>query len=69
VAGTAAKVAWDWNGSTSAPTLTPSILKHTPGKRCHSFVRNGVVEFLADCEHELAGQSVKMLQDHARPFE
>ena len=27
---------------------------------CHSFVRNGQIEFLADCTHELAGQTVPL---------
>ena len=65
---------WAWNGSTRAPTISPSILKHGhpttpdfPGadKRCHSFVTDGVVRFLGDCEHELAGQSVAMTVEGA----
>ena len=27
---------------------------------CHSFVRDGRIEFLSDCTHELAGQSVEL---------
>lgn len=27
---------------------------------CHSFVRNGQVEYLSDCTHELVGQTVTM---------
>lgn len=58
---------WGWNGSMESPTLTPSVLvyphKGTPGvfndqPRCHTFVRDGKIEFLADCEHALAGQTV-----------
>jgi hypothetical protein len=26
--------------------------------RCHSFVRAGMIEFLSDCTHELAGKTV-----------
>jgi hypothetical protein len=57
--------------------LTPSILKqpHDPtpeypntGKRCHSFVNDGSVQFLGDCEHELAGQTVAMLPENANPW-
>jgi len=63
---------WEWNGSTTAPTLTPSILTHgdpnAEQPRCHSFVTNGVVRFLADCDHGLAGQSVRMLPEDADPF-
>lgn len=28
--------------------------------RCHSFVRDGQVQFLADCTHPLAGQTVPL---------
>lgn len=27
---------------------------------CHSFVRNGKIEFLSDCTHELAGKTVEL---------
>ena len=60
---------WTWNGSTTAPTLTPSLLKQAPGKRCHSFVTDGVVRFLGDCAHELKGTSVRMLPENADPFD
>lgn len=48
---------WDWNGSTDSPTFQPSIFR-TEGIRCHSFVRNGTIEFLADSNHALAGKTV-----------
>jgi len=57
---------WAWNGSTDKPTLTPSILvtydmgeDHTPN-RCHSFVTNGEIQYLSDCTHALAGQTVPL---------
>lgn len=51
---------WKWDGNIHAPTLEPSIL--TEGhSRCHSFLRNGVFEFLDDSDHPLAGQKVEML--------
>ncbi len=28
--------------------------------RCHTFIRNGMVEFLSDCTHELAGQTLPL---------
>jgi hypothetical protein len=57
---------WDWNGSADAPTLTPSVLIYghdstppfKPQPRCHSFVREGRMEYCADSEHALAGQNV-----------
>lgn len=29
-------------------------------RRCHTFIRGGIVEFLSDCTHALAGQSRPM---------
>jgi Family of unknown function (DUF6527) len=64
---------WQWDGNVDAPTLSPSILCWTnvgaDGKRlpegqkrtlCHSFVRAGRIEFLTDCAHALAGQTVPL---------
>lgn len=33
---------------------------------CHSFVRNGMIEFLGDCTHALAGQTVALTAPPAR---
>lgn len=52
--------AWGWNGSMDRPTFTPSVLV-TPN-RCHLFVRDGRIEFLRDCHHALAGQTVDMAE-------
>ncbi len=56
------KPAWEWDGNLDAPTLSPSILTHASvnGKypQCHSFLKNGVFEFLSDCSHPLANQKV-----------
>ena len=55
------KPSWVWDGNLIRPTLSPSILT---GKDkldvCHSFLRDGVFEFLNDCTHSLAGQHVEM---------
>lgn len=56
-------IRWDWNGSLEAPTISPSMLI-TGGSEnitCHSFVRNGQWQFLDDCTHNLAGQTVPMV--------
>lgn len=50
---------WGWNGSKAKPTFSPSILV-TSQNRCHSFVIDGVIQFLGDCTHELKGQHVPM---------
>ena len=53
---------WRWNDSYDLPTLNPSVIVHgaEPHIRCHCFVREGRIQFLADCRHALAGQTVVM---------
>lgn len=54
---------WDWNGNLERPTLSPSILSRTGPDGvniCHSYLRDGVFEFLEDCTHKRAGQQVPM---------
>ena len=61
---------WSWNGSHDAPTFSPSVLVTydgadagaggAPPARCHSFVRDGKIEFLNDCTHNLVGQTVDL---------
>ena len=62
VGGNADGPKWVWNGSLDLPTFSPSLLVRYgegPGdKRCHSFVREGRIEFLGDCSHKFAGQTV-----------
>lgn len=55
---------WDWDGDAELPTVSPSIrvtYDRADGHRCcHSFVRAGKIEFLNDCTHALAGQTVQL---------
>lgn len=65
---------WGWNGSVDRPTFTPSVLVTYPAnqnaseefkewrteRRCHSFVTDGCIQFLGDCTHGLAGQTVDL---------
>lgn len=54
---------WTWNGSTEAPTLRPSVKTDSwPGWVCHSWINDGCAQFLADSTHELAGQTVALLE-------
>ena len=59
---------WSFNGNMEKPTFSPSLLvkwnvgKNSSGHICHSFIRDGVWEFLNDCTHKLAGQKVPMLE-------
>ena len=61
---------WTFDGNVDAPTFNPSILVTYPGadadkpgappSRCHSFVHGGRIQFLTDCTHALAGQTVEL---------
>ena len=52
---------WTFNGDMERPTFTPSLLHPRPNhKTCHLFLTDGVIQFLPDCEHELAGKSVPL---------
>ncbi len=56
---------WKFNGDLEKPTFSPSILvtyfeDETVKERCHSFVRDGQIQFLSDCTHALASQTVEL---------
>lgn len=55
---------WTFDGNLEAPTLSPSILTRGDWAGipyvCHSFLRAGGFEFLSDCTHPLAGQTVDL---------
>jgi len=58
---------WTWNGNTEAPTLRPSVLSEGFSSitdapfRCHSWINDGAAQFLDDCSHDMAGQTVPLL--------
>lgn len=57
---------WGFNGNVEAPTFTPSVRVRYGGEEprvCHFFVKAGKIEFLNDCTHALAGQTVDMVED------
>jgi hypothetical protein len=65
---------WGFDGNYERPTLTPSVLvtyngpdagiDGAPPAICHSFVRDGQIQFLGDCTHDLAGRTVPL-----KPFD
>jgi hypothetical protein len=67
--------AWSFNGDIDRPTFSPSLrvqsgpkcdpithlrIPGEPDQVCHSFIKNGMIQFLGDCTHELAGQTVEI---------
>lgn len=51
---------WTFSGTEESPTFTPSVLTSwdDSSHRCHLFIRDGNIEFLADCYHWLRGTTV-----------
>lgn len=61
---------WTFDGNLEAPTFSPSLLcfrtDRDTGKRktlCHLFLKAGKLQFLNDCPHELAGQTVDLPEE------
>lgn len=63
------KPGWTFNGDFEKPTLKPSMsavsifgygndqyVEH----RCHCFVTDGKIQYLADCTHAMAGQTIDL---------
>lgn len=65
---------WKFNEDFDKPTVSPSLLVRwtqwegtkkegnlkTVKKVCHSFIKNGMIQFLSDCTHDLKGQTVPL---------
>jgi hypothetical protein len=51
---------WSFNGDMVSPTFAPSLLLDQSYPRCHLFITGGMIQFLGDCTHELAGKTVPM---------
>ncbi len=62
---------WEFNQDFDRPTISPSFLTHggrfkqgmpydTEMFRCHSFIKDGMIEFLGDCTHELKNKTVEL---------
>lgn len=56
---------WQFNGDLQAPTVQPSIRVQghdDSGKltNCHSYITSGMIQFLGDCTHGLANQTVPL---------
>lgn len=55
---------WTFNGDFEKPTIRASVLTYCPTQeinyRCHSFITDGMIQFLSDCTHSLAGQTVEL---------
>lgn len=56
---------WTFDRNLTHPTVSPSLLvnKSQSGgdPRCHIFIKAGKIQYLGDCTHALAGQTVTMV--------
>lgn len=51
----------DFNMDLNKPTISPSVLQNfNPNTICHAFIKDGFIQFLSDCHHKLAGQTVEL---------
>lgn len=58
---------WKLSGlKENKPTVSPSMLvtKGRDNGTCHSFVKDGKIQFLNDCTHKLKGQTVEIPDWH-----
>jgi hypothetical protein len=59
---------WTFNGDVNKPTVSPSLLlwhdgypkENIPPYRCHSYIKEGKIQFLSDCTHKLKNQTVEL---------
>lgn len=55
---------WTFNGNMEKPTVRASILvkwADSKGEKvCHLFITDGMIEYLSDCTHAFAGQTIPM---------
>lgn len=64
--GDVTRPAWEWNGDRDRPTFKPSLLVRfgysdgRPTKVCHSYITDGRIQFLNDCTHDKAGQTLDL---------
>lgn len=69
VAGKNGEPVWTFNGDRDKPTFSPSMLVNSRAHvanpnaiLCHSFVQDGKFQFLGDCSHSMAGQTVEIAE-------
>lgn len=59
------QASWDWNMCAKWPTFSPSLSIQMDWKgkdyRCHFFIRDGQLQYLGDCSHDLKGQTLPMV--------
>jgi len=64
---------WYFNGNIDSPSFTPSLLNRIKVKnettgvydiekeRCHLVITDGKIVYYSDCQHELAGKIIELI--------
>lgn len=51
----------EFNMDLEKPTVSPSLLQAFDPKRvCHSFIKEGQIQYLPDCFHELRNKTIEL---------
>lgn len=63
------KAWWKWNGDRRKPTITPSlhVLASCCQPNCHSYITDGMIQYLPDCQHALTGQTIPIPPNNRPP--
>lgn len=51
---------WHWDRDMDCPTVHPDIKYEKESYICHKRITNGVIEYLPDCTHAMAGMKANM---------
>jgi hypothetical protein len=52
---------WKLTGTDEKPTLRPSVRTMMGNDhRCHLYITDGEIQYLGDCDHDMAGKTVPM---------
>lgn len=58
---------WSFNGDEQKPTFNPSVRHFVPAQdgepeetTCHYFIRDGMIDYCTDSQHEFAGKTIPM---------
>ena len=52
---------WEFNGNWDNPSFSPSLNLLPQGGRCHLFLKDGIIDFLGDCNHHLNNQKIPLV--------
>lgn len=51
---------WEFNDDLEKPTVSPSIRVRWDREVCHFHLRRGWIQFLSDCTHKFAGETIQL---------